>query len=279
MSTLSVPSKSSEGTFSYAAAASGKHSPKLTTVQNSSQATPRVSNSGASTPNGICSDSTKGQSSVATTEARSTPKQKASTASLNAANGTATVANGEPSSPPTRLDQKSLNNEKTSFSEKESQPERDKSDINKQPASGEPAREKLVPAPPPPVNIWNVRAEEFKAKAKQPAPPPVATAATANKPSSSKATEKQTEAKQVDRRRGGKQADSGSWDTEKIREGGAHDRKDAPKDGRDRKKSADAGRVNGYPLREDGEQKNLQPWSIFCFLIIMNRQHTAWKVW
>jgi len=260
MSTLSVPSKPSEGTFSYAAAASGKHSPKPTTVQNPSPTTPQMGNSGTSTPNGISGDNIKGQTSVTATEARSAPKQKASNASLNAANNTAIAANDEPMSFPNSLDQKPWNDEKSSFSEKGSQPEGDRSDINKQPAYGEPAREKLVPAPPPPVNIWNVRAEEFKAKTKQPVPAPVAPLVAASKPVSSKGAEKPTEAKQADRKRGSKQTDSGSWDTEKIREGGAHDRKDAPKDGRDRKKSADAGRVNGYLAREDGEQRNLQSW-------------------
>lgn len=256
MSTLSVPSKSPEGTFSYAAAASGKHSPKPTTVQNPPQ-TPQMSNSGASTPNGILSDSTKGQTSVKTTEARNSPKQKTSNASLNAANCTATGSNGESSPPPNSLDQKLSNDEKTFSGEKGSQPEGDKSDINRQLASGEPAREKLVPAPPPPVNIWNIRAEEFKAKAKQPASTPVAPPVAASKPASSKATEKSMEAKQTDRKRGSKQTDSGSLETEKIREGGAHDRKDTQKDGRDRKRSTDAGKVNGYLPREDGEQSNL----------------------
>ncbi|KAF8422037.1 hypothetical protein EV426DRAFT_575423 [Tirmania nivea] len=252
MSTLSVPSKSSEGTFSYAAAASGKHSPKPTTVQNPSQTSPQISSSGASTPNGISGDNTKGQASVTTTEARSTPKQKTSNASLSAANSTATVANGESSPSPNSLGQKPSNNEKSSSGEKGSQAEGDKNDINKQPASGELARERLVPAPPPSVNIWNVRAEEFKAKTKQLVPTPVAPPVAASKSVSSKAAEKPTEAKQADRKRGSKHTDSGSWDTEKIREGGAHDRKDAPKDGRDRRKGSDAGRVNGYLSREDG---------------------------
>lgn len=251
MSTLSVPSKSSEGTFSYAAAASGKHSPKPTTTPNTSQTTPQMSNSGASTPNGVSGDNTKSQTSVTTTEAISTPKQKASNAFLNAANNTATTANGESSPSPNSLYQKSSNDEKSSSGEKGSQYEWDRSDINKQPASGEPAREKLVLAPPPPVNIWNIRAEEFKAKTKQPVPTPVNPPVAASKPVSSKAAEKPTEAKHADRKRGSKQTDAGSWDTEKTREGGAHDRKDAAKDGRDRKKSADVGRVNGYPAKED----------------------------
>ena len=260
MSTLSVPSKTSEGTFSYAAAASGKHSAKPTTVQNPSQTTPPIGNSGASTPNGISGDNTKSQASVTTSEARSTPKQKTSNASLDAANDTATAANGDSSQSPNSLDQKSSNDEKSSSGEKWSQPEGDRSDINKQPAFGELSKEKLVPAPPPPVNIWNVRAEEFKAKTKQPVPTSVAPPVAASKPVSSKAAEKPMEAKQADRKRGSKQTDSESWDTEKIREGGAHDRKDAPKDGRDRKKSTDAGRVNGYLAREDGEQRDPQSW-------------------
>lgn len=249
MSTSFVPSKSPEGAFSYAAAASGKHSPKATT------ATPtHMNNSGAGTPNGTLLDITKAEAVEfsASLDTANTPKQKASSSSLSS--GIATVDNGEPSSFSSSSDRKLPNDEGGSNSEKAYQSEGDQLDSSKQPTKvAEASRERLVPAPPPSVNIWHVRAEGFReAKAKM---QPVATVplhAATSKSASPKSTEKPVEAKNPERRRTGKQTDTCAWDTEKGREN-SYDRKDVQKDGRDRKKSTDAGRANGYPPREDGE--------------------------
>ena len=248
MSTSSVPSKSSEGVFSYAAAASGKHSPKATTETS----TP-MNNSGAGMLNGTLSDITKAEAVELSTslDTLSTPKQKTSSSSLSS--GVAAAVNGEPSSPlSSNFDRKLPNDERGFTSEKAYQPEGDQVDSSKQPTKvAEASRERLVPAPPPPVNIWIVRAEGFReAKAKM---QPVATVpllAPTNKSASPKLAEKPAEAKNPERRRASKQADSGGWDPEKGRENSSYDRKDVQKD---RKKSADAGRANGYLPREDGE--------------------------
>lgn len=186
----------------------------------------------------------------------STPKQTASNTSETTSSGYTAAVNGE-SPLTTSDDQKPSNDEKSSTYEKEVYTEDDVADTGKQNMkAAEAAKEKLIPAPPPTVNIWNLRAEEFKAKAKsQPATTPVAPPTTPGKPTTSKLSDKATDTKQLDRKRGNKQMDAGNLDTEKVREGGAHDRKDSPKGIRDRKKSADAGRVNGYLPREDGEPK------------------------
>lgn len=251
MSTSSVPSKSPEGAFSYAAAASGKSSPKATATAASTQ----MNIPGAGTLNGTLSDITKTEAAEPSLslDTANTPKKKASSSSLSS--GTAAAVNGESLSFSSSPDRKLSNDERGSTSEKSYQPEGDQVDSNKQPTKvAEATRERLVPAPPPPVNIWILRAEEFReAKAKM---QPVATVplhAAASKSTSPKSAEKPSEARNPERRRTGKQADAGGWDAEKGRESNSYDRKDVQKDSRDRKKSTDAGRANGYLPREDGE--------------------------
>ena len=262
MTTLSLPSKSSEGTFSYAAAASGKHSPKPATTPNTAPPpAPQVNSLGASTPNGIPTDRTKSPvtESVPQSDSSGCPKPKASNVPSNtAAPDPTTALNGETTPSSSDPDPKPLTDEKISFGSE--QLEGDQTETAKDTLkSMEAAEKKLLPAPPPPVNIWKLRAEEFTAKAKlQPAATPLASVAV--KPVSSKVTERVTETKPTDRKRGGNKTDTGNWDSEKTREGNAHERKDGAKEGgRDRKKSTDSGRTNGHSSREDGMQ------SIFAY--------------
>lgn len=246
MSTLSVPSKTSEGTFSYAAAASGKHSPKSTTSPTPTHNTNQTHNHGTSTPNGVPADNTKVQTGevISSSDSGNTSLQKQST--LNTTNGSTTVVNGEVSSPAGHNDLNKSSEEKGSNGDKENQSESDTGV-----KTIEAPKEKLIPAPPPSVNIWNQRAEEFRAKAKLQPAVVAAPTAIVSKSGPPRVSEKSSEAKHVDRKRGNKQADLGNVDTEKSKDGPGHDRKEAPKDGR--KRSTDAGRMNGNLSREDGK--------------------------
>ena len=255
MSTLSLPPKLNENTFSYAAAASGKHSPKPGVsnagagVVNNSQ----TSMSDAITINGDTVDNSKTQSTDIGTlpEIKSGVSHKSGVATPQISSNVGNPSlNGDSAQSLYSLDQKLAKHERSPAVENALQGSANWADnIKEGTKTPEVIKDKLVPAPPPPVNIWTQRAEEFTAKSKLQTPALVSMPSALIKQPTSKGTEKPVEAKQSDRKRNNKQ-ESGHWES---KDNGAHDRKDNGRDGRDRKKSADTGRTNGYPPRDDGK--------------------------
>lgn len=119
----------------------------------------------------------------------------------------------------------------------------------------------LVPAAPPTVNFWKKRSETIAANKPGPLPAvPVSVAAkTAAGPSNAAAAkdsgDKLAEPKQVEKKKKPVGENSDVPDKEKAKEGPSGVGKDvAVREFRDRKRSTDAGRVNGFVGKEDGMQ-------------------------
>ncbi|KAF8474778.1 hypothetical protein BDZ91DRAFT_789049 [Kalaharituber pfeilii] len=240
-----TPPKPTDSTFSYAAAASGKHSPTIPITALSSSSS--MNNSGSNTPNGIPIDGTNAQAS-ADAALPAEPKSKGPGVQSNpiVPNGPTTSESGPPLQGSIKRSE-----EKITSAEKDHTEESQSSFAKEEGKVAEVPKEKLVPAPPPTVNIWTLRAQEFEAKAKLQLPTvPAVAGAAASKPIS-KTVEKPAEARQGERKRGGNKMEGGTWDADKGRDSNTYDRKESTKDGRDRKKSTDSGRVNGYAQRDD----------------------------
>ncbi|KAL7272182.1 hypothetical protein RUND412_005030 [Rhizina undulata] len=280
----SRPLNSTEPVFSYAAAASGKHTAGS---QNKSQSTTSSKSATSPMPQTQISVSTSTPSvngTTAPTTGTSTP-HSVSVGDSNSkitTDGSSVQNVSTPSSPSLRatltntllkeddaiMTPLSISDERTGAWDKHSQTSshaEHKSATTAGSRTPDAKASELVPAAPPKVNPWKHRLDEL-AKTKVNASvlstgtPEVKVSAvtTSSKPVSS---EKQVEQKQVEKK---KRQNSGNWEgmeKEKINDNDSvsGDKKDGQL--RDRKKSTDAGRVNDYAGKEDGaaSSRNARP--------------------
>lgn len=263
-----MPVKHTETAFSYAAAASGKNSPVAGTkgtmpTENVLKTNPNTDTTVFNPSNGVVAGKLDAVSVTTANEILVAPKKDLSTPSPNgismqtpfepplSVNGTIPEPKDDTKTEPKIQSSDNASSEKLPETE----------NVNGGTKTPDVPKKDLPLAPPPAVNVWKLRAEGFTAKAKvQPLP---TTSTGGLKPAvSSKPLEKQGDLKQVERRKSGYRQETGNW--EGTSERGAsrdnvpYERKDNGREGRDRKKSIEAGRVNGFTNKEDGEYQGVK---------------------
>lgn len=278
------PINSTETTFSYAAAASGKNSagsisknpqtngsPKSSTPSSvGPPPTQRPVSSASSSPNtnGSTAPTTRTSTpqSLPTVVADSQPKTSAemNPNTIPSAVSSPRIGSASTSALPKEDDSVAsisfVSEDKTTAWEKQSQTSSREDKKTSSTGSRTPDVSKdvtLVPAPLPPVNPWDARrntsAKKPNAPVTVPATPAVAKTTASNATAVKDSTDKLAEPKQAEKKKKPIGENLDVFDREKSKEGPSGFGKDSlARESKDRKKSTDAGRANGYASKDDG---------------------------